>query len=58
MTKVGRLIFEDGMAEGEKKERMIAIMNMLELNIEERKILELYSKADLRAAKEARAIKH
>lgn len=58
MTKVGRLIFEDGMAEGEKKERMIAIMNMLELNIEERKILELYSKADLRAAKEARAVKH
>lgn len=58
MTKVGRLIFEDGMAEGERKERIIAIMNMLELNIEERRILEMYSKADLRAAKEARAVKH
>lgn len=56
MTKVGRMIYEDGLKEGEergeKKERIIAVVNMLKLNIEEQKILGMYSKEDLNAAKE------
>lgn len=56
MTKVGRMIYEDGLKEGEergeKKERIIAVVNMLKLNIDEQKILGIYSKEDLNAAKE------
>lgn len=56
MTKVGRMIYEDGLKEGEergeKKERIIAVVNMLKLNIDEQKILGMYSKEDLNAAKE------
>ncbi len=59
MTKVGRMIFEDGleegrkegMTEGEKKQRVIAVINMLSFNIPEQKILEKYSEKDLQEAK-------
>lgn len=57
MTKVGRLIYEDGLEEGRKagreEERLIAIDNMLKLNIPEEQILKMYSQEELRAAKEA-----
>lgn len=53
MTKVGRLIFEDGLMEGEKKQRVIAVANMIKLDIPEKKILTMYSEEDLKAAKEA-----
>lgn len=57
MTKVGRLIYEDGLEEGRKagreEERLIAIDNMLKLNIPEEQILKMYSEEELRAAKEA-----
>lgn len=69
MTKVGRLIFEEGLAEGErrgekrgekrgeerekKRQRIIAVANMLDLDIPEQKILEKYSQEELKAAKEA-----
>lgn len=57
MTKVGRLIFEDGRnegkEEGKQEERIIAVMNLLEFGIPEHKILELYSEEELKAAKEA-----
>ena len=69
MTKVGRLIFEDGLMEGreegrkegrregreegEKKQRVIAVVNMIRLDIPENKILTMYSEEDLKAAKEA-----
>lgn len=52
MTKVGKMIYEDGWKEGQKKERIIAVVNMLKLNIDEQKILGMYSKEDLNAAKE------
>lgn len=61
MTKVGRLIFEDGLAEGRKEgreeggkeERIIAVVNMIKLDIPEDKILTMYSEEELKAAKEA-----
>lgn len=53
MTKVGRLIFEDGLTEGRKEERIIAVVNMMRLDIPEDKILAMYSKEELKAAKEA-----
>ncbi len=65
MTKVGRLIYEDGLMEGEKrgeergeergkkKERIIAVMNMMRLDIPEDKILKMYTEEELKAAKEA-----
>lgn len=65
MTKVGRLIFEDGLMEGreegrkegreegEKKQRVIAVANMIKLDIPEKKILTMYSEEDLKAAREA-----
>lgn len=65
MTKVGRLIYEDGLLEGKKEgkkegikkgkkeERIIAVINLLDLEIPEQKILEKYSEKDLRAAKKA-----
>lgn len=49
MTKVGQMIFEDGA----KKERLIAVANMLKLNIEEKQILGMYSKEEHKEAKEA-----
>lgn len=56
MTKVGRLIFEDGLTEGrkegEKKQRIIAVANMMKLNIPENQILTMYSEEELKAAKE------
>ena len=64
MTKVGRLIFEDGLTEGreegrkegrkegEKKQRIIAVVNMMKLDIPEDKILTMYSEEELKAAKE------
>lgn len=68
MTKVGRMIFEDGQREGRqegrkegrqegrkegrKEERMIAIVNLLSFNVPEKKILEKYSEEDLKEAKE------
>ncbi len=66
MTKVGRMIFEDGLREGEEKgrkegeekgrkeERIAAIFNMLKLQIPEAQILSLYSQDDLREAKKMR----
>ena len=59
MTKVGRLIYEDGLMEGEKrgeergekKERIIAVVNLMKLDIPEDKILKMYSEDDLEAAK-------
>lgn len=59
MTKVGRLIFEDGLTEGreegrkegEKKQRIIAVVNMMKLDIPEDKILTMYSEEELKAAK-------
>lgn len=61
MTKVGRLIFEDGLTEGReegrkegrKEERIIAVVNMMKLNIPENQILTMYSEEELKAAKEA-----
>lgn len=47
MTKVGRMIFEDGA----KKERIIAVVNMLGFDIPEDRILEKYSESDLEEAK-------
>lgn len=68
MTKIGRLIYEDGLEDGRKEgrkagreegreagreeERLIAIDNMLKLNIPENQILRMYSEEDLRVAKE------
>lgn len=60
MTKVGRMLFEDGQREGRKEgrqegrkeERMIAIVNLLSFNVPEKKILEKYSEEDLKEAKE------
>ena len=64
MTKVGRLIFEDGLTEGreegrkegrkegEKKQRIIAVVNMMKLDIPEDQILTMYSEEELKAAKE------
>lgn len=58
MTKVGRLIFEDGrkegLTEGKKEERIVAVINMLEFQVPEQKILEKYSESDLKEAKKAR----
>lgn len=57
MTKVGRLIFEDGLTEGKKEgkkeERIIAVINMLGFNVPENKILTMYSEEELKAAKES-----
>lgn len=53
MTKVGRLIFEDGLMEGEKRQRVIAVANMIKLDIPENTILTMYSEEELKAAKEA-----
>lgn len=53
MTKLGKLIFEDVVNE----ERITAIMNMLDFHVPEQQILEKYSEADLKAAKEAKAVK-
>lgn len=65
MTKVGRLIYEDGLMEGEKrgeergeergkkKERITAVVNMMRLDIPEDKILKMYTEEELKAAKEA-----
>ena len=57
MTKVGQMIFEDGMEagreEGKEEERITAIKNMLEFNVSEQKILEKYSREELKAAKES-----
>ena len=64
MTKVGRLIFEDRLTEGseerrkerrkegEKKHPIIAVVNMMKLDIPEDKILTMYSEEELKAAKE------
>ena len=68
MTKVGKMIYEEGMEKGErngmkkgmekgmekgrKEERLIAVLNMLKLNVPESQILKLYSKDDLSAAKQ------
>lgn len=56
MTKVGRMLFEDGQREGRKEgrkeERMIAIVNLLSFNVPEKKILEKNSEEDLIEAKE------
>ncbi len=59
MTKVGRMIFEDGhregikegKKEGKKEERIVSITNLLKLNIEEDIILGMYSETDLKEAK-------
>lgn len=53
MTKVGRMIFEDGAKNGAKKERIIAVVNMLGFDIPEDRILEKYSESDLEEAKKA-----
>lgn len=50
MTKVGRLLFEDGA----KTERIIAVVNMLDFDVPEEKILERYSENDLEEAKKAK----
>lgn len=58
MTKVGKMIFEDGLKEGEakgrKEERVIAVFNMLKLQVPERQILNLYTKDELEEAKQLR----
>lgn len=63
MTKVGRMIFEDGMEvgwkngkeEGKEEERIAAIVNMLEFDVSEQKILRKYSQEDLLMARKALA---
>ncbi len=50
MTKVGRLLMEDGA----KTERIIAVVNMLDFDVPEEKILERYSETDLEEAKKAK----
>lgn len=56
MTKVGRMIFEDGhregIKEGKKEERIVSITNLLKLNIEEDVILGMYSETALKEAKD------
>ncbi len=64
MTKVGKMIYEEGMEkgvrkgreegkrDGRKEERIIAVFNMLKLHVPETQILELYSSDDLEAAKQ------
>ena len=44
---------KEGREEGEKKQRVIAVANMIKLDIPEKKILTMYSEEDLKAAKEA-----
>ncbi len=80
MTKVGQLLFEEGMEQGiaqgmergmeqgmeqgikrgmkrgmeqgERKERLLAVRNLLKLHIPESQILEMYSRDDLKTARE------
>jgi len=56
MTKIGKMIYEDGIEKGERngrrEERIVAVFNMLKLSVPESQILELYSAEDLKAAKQ------
>ena len=72
MTKVGQLLFEEGMEhgikrgmergieqgmergieQGERRERLLAVRNLLKLRIPESQILEMYSRDDLKNARE------
>lgn len=60
MTKIGKMIYEDGIEKGIEKgerngrreERIVAVFNMLKLSVPESQILELYSAEDLKAAKQ------
>lgn len=64
MTKVGRLLVEEGiergmkqgieqgMTEGKRAERAVAVHNLLKLHISEGQILQMYSQDDLNAARE------
>ncbi|MCI9151981.1 MAG: hypothetical protein HFI42_16195 [Lachnospiraceae bacterium] len=55
MTKVGRLLVEEGiekgMTEGKRVERAVAVHNLLKLHIPEGQILQMYSRDDLNAAR-------
>ncbi len=69
MTKVGQMIWEEGWKKGweegweegwkkgweevKKEERITAIVNMLEFDIPEQKILENYTEEELNAAKKS-----